>query len=245
MVRLLPSTLLNQTNQRTPYGNLDYDQTGTYNHVDPLTGKVHNIPRFTATQTLAPPQQRFVDQGFRAQNVLVDSLLQGLFNNPIEGNYGGYSYNPSAPQAAGRRTAKSWVRALGSRGGGYARTFRPATGRRRSSDELSVALCSFSASARSVYCGRGAGPARLSNGHNRRANSIGFGRRDSGFDAPGQGDFGANFDHLGAGSLMDMVDGITGGMPLSAAHNSGVSEFGGLAATGKRPDQAGALILAT
>ena len=87
--------ILNQTDQYTPYGSLNY------NHEDPLTGKIHEIPRFAATQSLSPPQQRFTDQGFRAQNVLMDSLLQGLFNNPIEGNYGGYSHNPSAPQQQG------------------------------------------------------------------------------------------------------------------------------------------------
>ena len=39
-------------------------------------------------------------------------------------------------------------------------------------------------------------------------------------------------DHLGAGSLLDTIDSVTGGA-LSAAHNAGVDEIGGLAATGK------------
>ena len=39
-------------------------------------------------------------------------------------------------------------------------------------------------------------------------------------------------DHLGAGGLMDAIDGWTGGA-LSGLHNAGVDEIGGLAATGK------------
>jgi hypothetical protein len=45
---------LNNVNQVTPDGSLTYEQTGTYQWTDPNTGKVHDIPRYTATQTLSP-----------------------------------------------------------------------------------------------------------------------------------------------------------------------------------------------
>ena len=52
---------LQNVNQRTPYGNLTYDQTGTYQMTDPNSGEVYNVPRFTATQSLSPTQQRLFD----------------------------------------------------------------------------------------------------------------------------------------------------------------------------------------
>ena len=53
----LANSFLNNTNQVTPYGNLNYDQTGSYDFVDPSTGLHYGIPRFTATQTLSPAEQ--------------------------------------------------------------------------------------------------------------------------------------------------------------------------------------------
>lgn len=52
---------LNQTNQRTPWGNLDYTQTGTQTITDP-NGKQVTIPRYTANTTLSPEQQAVFDQ---------------------------------------------------------------------------------------------------------------------------------------------------------------------------------------
>ena len=43
---------LNNVNQTTPNGSLNYNQTGSYNWTDPSTGSSYNIPTFTATQTL-------------------------------------------------------------------------------------------------------------------------------------------------------------------------------------------------
>lgn len=45
---------LNNTNQVTPQGNLTYDVSGTTAWTDPASGATYNIPRFTATQTVAP-----------------------------------------------------------------------------------------------------------------------------------------------------------------------------------------------
>lgn len=44
--------MMNNVNQRTPYGNLTYNQTGSYKFTDPNTGTTYDIPTFTARQTL-------------------------------------------------------------------------------------------------------------------------------------------------------------------------------------------------
>jgi len=61
------SNILNQTNQVTPYGNLNYTQRGVYKYTDPLSEKTYNLPQFTATQTLSPMQQNILDQSQGAQ----------------------------------------------------------------------------------------------------------------------------------------------------------------------------------
>ncbi|MGR6800578.1 hypothetical protein, partial [Aeromonas veronii] len=53
---------MNNTNQVTPDGTLNYDQTGTYKWNDPYTGKTYDVPKFTATTTLSPQQQAIKDQ---------------------------------------------------------------------------------------------------------------------------------------------------------------------------------------
>ena len=81
---------LNNVNQVTPYGNLSFDQTGSYKYSDPNSGEVHDIPRFTATQTLTEPQQRILDQENRASENLArlgadqSGRLNGLLNRPID-----------------------------------------------------------------------------------------------------------------------------------------------------------------
>lgn len=52
---------LNNVNQVTPDGSLTYSQTGTYAHTDPNTGRVYDIPQYTATQTLSDAQQGIYD----------------------------------------------------------------------------------------------------------------------------------------------------------------------------------------
>ena len=58
----LAQQLLNQTSQVTPYGNLNYSQSGTVTYTDPSTGQTTTLPRFTATQTLSPAQQALLEQ---------------------------------------------------------------------------------------------------------------------------------------------------------------------------------------
>lgn len=49
---------LNNVNQVTPDGSLTFKQTGTHRWVDPNTGQVHRIPRYTATQKLSGQQKK-------------------------------------------------------------------------------------------------------------------------------------------------------------------------------------------
>jgi hypothetical protein len=51
------NAFLNNVNQNTPTGSLNYDVTGSYSWSDPSTGQTYNIPRFTSTQSLNPAQQ--------------------------------------------------------------------------------------------------------------------------------------------------------------------------------------------
>jgi len=54
----ITGSYLNNYNQQTPTGNLNYDVTGNYAYTDPLTGQVYNVPRWTATQSLSPAGQK-------------------------------------------------------------------------------------------------------------------------------------------------------------------------------------------
>lgn len=53
--------ILNMTNQVTPDGSLNYNQTGTTQYVG-ADGKTYNLPNYTATQSLSPGQQQIYDQ---------------------------------------------------------------------------------------------------------------------------------------------------------------------------------------
>ena len=51
------NAFLNNVNQNTPQGSLNYDVTGSYSWTDPSTGQAYSIPRFTSTQSLNATQQ--------------------------------------------------------------------------------------------------------------------------------------------------------------------------------------------
>ena len=57
---------VNRVNQVTPDGALTYSQSGTTRWRDPLSGKVYDIPAYTAATTLSPAQGRIKDQEDRA-----------------------------------------------------------------------------------------------------------------------------------------------------------------------------------
>jgi endosialidase-like protein len=69
------NAFLNNTNQVTPEGQLNYNATGNYAWTDPATGASYNIPTFTATQTLTPQ-----NQAIKAQTDAAKYNLAGMAN---------------------------------------------------------------------------------------------------------------------------------------------------------------------
>ena len=82
------STLLNNTNEVGPFGNLNYSQTGTQTIKD-AEGKDVSVPQFTRTTTLDPAQQQLLDQqnqaGISMNNLGISQIdrLQGTLNEPF------------------------------------------------------------------------------------------------------------------------------------------------------------------
>ena len=58
----IASAQLGQVGQTTPFGTLDYQQTGSYTYTDPYTGQSYEIPTYTAVTQLTPEQQAIFDQ---------------------------------------------------------------------------------------------------------------------------------------------------------------------------------------
>jgi hypothetical protein len=84
----IANAFLNNTNQVTPYGSLNYNQTGNYNWNDPYTGNTYNIPQFTATQTLTPQQTATLGQTEGAQYNLANlaNTQSGRLGNLLSTN---------------------------------------------------------------------------------------------------------------------------------------------------------------
>lgn len=84
------NSFLQNANQVTPNGNLNWDVTGSYNWTDPSTGQTYNIPRWTSTQTLSPAGQQLQGQNdatklnlatmANQQSARVGNLLNTPFN---------------------------------------------------------------------------------------------------------------------------------------------------------------------
>lgn len=58
----IANAALGNVNQVTPYGNINYNKTGSQSVYDPSTGTSYDVPTYTATTTLAPQQQATLDQ---------------------------------------------------------------------------------------------------------------------------------------------------------------------------------------
>lgn len=88
----LSSQLLNMVDQQGPYGSLNYTQNGSNSYVDSLTGKTVTVPRFTATTTLSPEQQKILDQTQAAELNLGtianerSNFLKGYLAQPFDVN---------------------------------------------------------------------------------------------------------------------------------------------------------------
>jgi hypothetical protein len=84
------NSFLNNTNQVTPTGNLNYDVTGNYSWTDPSTGSTYNIPRFTATQQLTDQGRAIQNQNLGAQYNLAgmanaqSGRISGLLSNELD-----------------------------------------------------------------------------------------------------------------------------------------------------------------
>jgi hypothetical protein len=61
--------LINMTSQHNPWGNVDYNQTGSTGYTD-STGKWVTIPQFTQTTTFTPQEQAIFDKAQAAQTNL-------------------------------------------------------------------------------------------------------------------------------------------------------------------------------
>jgi len=92
------NAFLNNTNQVTPDGSLDYNATGSYSWTDPTTGSTYNIPRFTATQTLSPQ-----GQAIKGQTDAARYNLAGMANSQSSrlGGLLGHEMDVSGAPAAG------------------------------------------------------------------------------------------------------------------------------------------------
>ena len=63
----IANTIGGQVEQITPEGSLEYQQRGTYEYTDPLSGDVHEIPLWRAITELSPEQQAILDESQRAE----------------------------------------------------------------------------------------------------------------------------------------------------------------------------------
>ncbi len=84
------NAFLNNMNQRTPTGSLNYDVTGNYSWQDPSTGQTYTIPRFTSSQTLTPDQEAIRNRNENTQGNLArmgDTLslnMENLLSNRMD-----------------------------------------------------------------------------------------------------------------------------------------------------------------
>ena len=75
--------LLNMNNQYSPYGSINYNQTGTYKHLDPISGKVFDLPRFSAEMTLSPEEQALLDANRAQRRLVADQTMGALQANSL------------------------------------------------------------------------------------------------------------------------------------------------------------------
>jgi hypothetical protein len=92
---------LNAVNQTTPYGQLYYGQVGTWDD---------GTPRFHAVQTLAPEEQRSLDQSRQAQDIYGQAALAQLGNTK---NVLSQQFNPNLPSFTGSVNSRAGDLAYG------------------------------------------------------------------------------------------------------------------------------------
>lgn len=76
--------------QYTPYGDLVYNQFGTYTMTDPNSGETYEIPLMRANTTLSPHQQGLLEKNQQFENLASDIGLEqtrmvgNLLSNPVD-----------------------------------------------------------------------------------------------------------------------------------------------------------------
>jgi hypothetical protein len=144
------NAFLNNINQETPTGSLDYNVTGNFDWVDPSTGQTYSIPRFTATQTLSPQEQAIQDQTeaakynlsglANAQSARVSDLLSSPFDTSGAPAAGDPNAITNVPGAATSFATGGPIQTSFDAGGDITRSYSPegnySTDRQRVEDAL-------------------------------------------------------------------------------------------------------------
>jgi hypothetical protein len=95
----IANNTMGMVNQNTPDGSLTYSQTGTYQYKDPYTGKVYDLPTYTATTSLSEMGQKIKGQNDLAQlNMAETAANQSGFLK----DYLGGVWNPDTSAIEGR-----------------------------------------------------------------------------------------------------------------------------------------------
>ena len=69
----IANNTMGMVDQITPDGSLTYSTSGNVAYTDPYTGKVYNIPKYTATTQLSQAQQAIKDQNNTTQLNLAET----------------------------------------------------------------------------------------------------------------------------------------------------------------------------
>ena len=90
---------MGMVNQVTPDGSLTYEQSGTYQYRDPVSGKVYDLPKTTATTTLSGINQQIKGQDDQTKlNLAETGNQQSAFLKDYLGNV----WNPDTSAIEGR-----------------------------------------------------------------------------------------------------------------------------------------------
>ena len=100
----IANSFLNNHNQVTPYGNLNYDVTGKYKWTDPVSGNKYTIPRLTVTQSLTPDGQVIQDNTIDTQKNL--SGTASVASNRLQDMMGRQINLSQAPAAGAAPTLR-------------------------------------------------------------------------------------------------------------------------------------------
>lgn len=136
---VISSALINNYNESTPFGSVQYNQGGTRNFTD-SQGNPVEVPYFNRNVTLSAPQQQMLDNtntaGINLSSMAAGTtgILKDYLSQPFDPNYN-YSYDTSTATPDQREwvdytpqqiAAMSQPGAQGSQGGGYTPgTFKP------------------------------------------------------------------------------------------------------------------------